>query len=728
MNGTKQELGRDAIIETIATSPTQGIQYDFDIQESAQSINEQPQYDSAFAQLLAYIDKDNIADELDSSMLSRIAAQCVLGYDIDKKTRDQWLKNYAGAIDLAKMVWQRKNTPWEGASNVKHPMIAQAAIQFNSRAMPNIIPESGGIVKGRVIGRDQNGQKASKASRISQHMSYQLGEQMIDWIEDTDKLLITLPIVGAAFKKTYYDAENGVPVSELVYAQNLVVNNDVPSLRRAPRISEVIWLYPNEVRERVLSGIWLDVNMSPEMIGKEEMERREESDASDEDAQKMFVEQHCWFDLDNDGYKEPYIVTFHYDTQQVVRIVARYEQQGILATPDGTVLRIKPIEYYTLYTFLPDPDGKLLGMGYGILFKSTTETVNTAINQLLDAATDQNAGGGFIDEKLKRGSGAGNKTFMEFSPGKYYWVKTQGTLNIRDSIFPRPTSQPSTVLFQLLEYLVEHSERTMSSTDVLQGQQSMANVPATTTMALIEQGLKVFGAVYKRIHKSLADEFRKVKRLNAIYLPDEEYYRVLDDEEATIARADYEDSSLDVVPVSDPNNINDAQVLLKAEAMLGLVGQGYNDEAIRKRYLEALRIPNVEELLEGGEPQPDPKVELESRKLELDERRFELEVMTAEVEARKTLAQAEQATASALKAIADAEAAEAGQQLDQYQAQLEGATQTVQRMKSIIERQMKLLSNTEGQQGQGQPTMEQPTMEQPTMEQPQNEQPIVSEQ
>jgi chaperonin GroES len=695
-------MERPIVSESPALETPGGLDFDFGMVDSEEENSPQEtMYGSDYERLIAYGGLINIAVELSDSVRSRIGQQCVLGYDIDKKTREDWLKTYQSAIDLAKMVWTRKNTPFEGASNVKHPMIIQAAIQFNSRAMPNIMPESGGIVRCRIVGRDPDGQKAAKAERVSQHMSFQLSEQIVDWEEGMDKALITLPIVGTVFKKTYEDTERGIPASELVYAQNLVVNNDAPSLKRAPRISEVLWLYPNEVRERVLAGTWLDVPLTQDVIGKEENERREETDQQDEDAQMMFVEQHCWYDLDGDGYKEPYIVTFHYDTQQVVRIVARYSPDNIRATADGRIMRIIPDEYYTMFTFMPDPDGKLLGMGFGILFKSTAETVNTAINQLLDAAHDQNAGGGFIDDKLKRGMGAGNKTFMEFSPGKYYYVKTQGTVSIRDSIFPRETSKPSQTLFSLIEFLIEHSERTMSSTEVLSGQQSMANVPATTTMALIEQGLKVFGAVYKRIHKSLAEEFAKIKRLNAMYLSDEEYYRVMDDQENMVARADYEDESMDIIPISDPNNINDAQLLLKAEAMLQLIGQGYNDDAIRRRYLEALRIPNVEELLEGGEPPVDPKVEIEAKKLELEERKFELDVMKAEVEARKTLAQAQEATATAIKAIADAEAAEAGAQIDQYQADLEGASQTVERMKAIIERQMALLEQQEQQAAGG---------------------------
>lgn len=673
-----------------------GVVYDFGYNDTTedQSTIEQKQYRTRYERLVAYAGMDNIADELSDERLTGIGQQCYDGYDIDKKTREQWEKDYSDAMDLAKMVWKRKSTPWEGASNVKHPMITQAAIQFNSRAMPNIIPESGEIVKCRIVGKDSAGNKAAKAQRISEHMSYQLSEVMTDWVSDMDKALITLPITGTVFKKTYQDTERGVPVSELVYAQNLVVSNDAPSIDRAPRASERLYLYPNEVKEKQLSGVWRDVKFTTEQVGRIEDERKEPSDPSDDDAQMLFIEQHCWYDLDGDGYKEPYIVTFHYDSRQVVRIVARYDVNGITPNAMGEIVRIKPVQYYTQYTFIPDPDGKLLGMGFGLLFKSTAETVNTSINQLLDAASDQNAGGGFMDDKLKRSIGVGGKNKLAWNIGEWVWMRGNGS-DLRQSIVPRPTSTPSPVLFQLLEWMVEHSERTMSSTEVLSGQQSMANVPATTTIALIEQGLKTFGAIYKRIHSSLADEFRKIKRLNSIYLEDVEYFRILDDEEHSVAREDYEDNTLDVVPVSDPNNINDAQLLLKAEALLGLVGRGFNDEAIKRRYLEALRIPNIDELMEGGQPPVDPKVEIEMKKLDLEERKFQLEVIQAEVEARRILAQAEQSVAMAIKSIADAEAAEQGQQIEQYKRDLESSTTTVDRMKAIIDRQMKIINSNQ---------------------------------
>jgi chaperonin GroES len=258
----------------------------------------------------------------------------------------------------------------------------------------------------------------------------------------------------------------------------------------------------------------------------------------------------------------------------------------------------------------------------------------------------------------------GATSSLKFKPGEWKMVGIQGD-DLRKGIVPLPVKEPSNVLFQLLGLMLEASDKLASQADVLTGEQPKGNVPATTTLALIEQGLKVFSGIYKRIHRSQKEEFKKIRRLNNLYLTDEQYQRVLDNPEGA-SKTDYDDMDLDIVPLSDSADTADVQRLVKAEALLAMRGTGLNDKEIDKRYLEALRIDDVDSVLnipEDEQPAPPPELLIEDAKLAQKDRELQIKMM-------ETRAKVIKLRADAIKAIASAEAEEAGQQIEYYKAQI----------------------------------------------------------
>ena len=617
--------------------------------------------------LNARLSSTNIAANLDEDVIDEIAQRVIRDYDIDEESRKEWLKRNETAMKLATLVLETKNWPWPNAANIKYPLLATACVQFSARAYPNII-QGTNIVKAKVTGEDSLGLKASRAMRISEHMSYQLTEEMEDWTEEMDDLLVALPIEGCEFKKTYFDRAAGHNVSEHVRPRDLVVNYRAKSLRRASRITHRIWLYPNEVIERVRNGIFLDIDLGYPTTIQEPSTDNESPPLNDEDAPHLFLEQHRWWDLDGDGYQEPYICTVHKDTGKLVRIVARWDYEGIKLNDKGQIAKITPVHYFTRYRFMPAPDGGFYCMGFGTLQGPINEVINTTINQLLDAGTRQNTGGGFIGKGVKLAKGGGGGV-IKFTPGEYKYINFSGD-DIRKNIIDLKIPEPSRVLYLLLGTMIDAGKELASVSEVLTGEQSGSNVPATTTLALIEQGLKVFSAIYVRVHRSLKREFRKLFRLNRLFLEDEVYFTVLDNPKA-IKRIDYEDTTLDVQPVSNPDEVSDFQRLMKAQVLAGFIGQGFNDNEIRKRFLEALRVPDIEKLLlpEDAQPPPDPKIVLESEKVALERDKFELEMVMARGKILKM-------RADTLAAIARAEAAEAGPQIEIYKAELASLEKT----------------------------------------------------
>ena len=550
-------------------------------------------------QLEAYHAMANIAEGLKQDILDRIASRVIEDFDTDLDSRSEWDRTMKDIMSYAKLTSEKKTYQGEPVSNVKYPIITTAAIQFAAKTYPEIIKGSD-VVKPKIIGEDPDGQKAARGKRVCEHMSYQLLHETVDWEEGVDQLLFTLPVVGCAFKKTYYDVNEQQNVSEMVFADDLVVSYYTKSLEKANRITHVIELTKNEIVERIRSKTFLDFDI--ETLGHPDAGDGKET--SDEDSPHTFLEQHRWWDIDEDGYQEPYIVTVHKATQKLVRIVARFELSGIKTNDKGEILRIEPVHYFTRFLFMPAIDGSFYGMAFGTLLNSINASANSALNQLLDAGAAANRPSGF----LGRGIQLGKSKSLTLDRGEWKAVQCTGD-DLRKNIVPAPTKEPSPTLFQLLGVLVEAGKELSGQTEIMGGQSPSSNIAFPTILALIEQGLQVYSGIQKRIYRSLYKEYQKIRRLNMLYLSDEKYSTVLDTPQA-IRKKDYNDADLDMIPVSDPTSITNMQRTMKAAALLELTGQGLNDDEIRKRYLEALQTEDIDAIFPEDQGL-DPMAELE---------------------------------------------------------------------------------------------------------------------
>lgn len=556
----------------------------------------------------------NLASHMDQSKLDRIGSTVCDEYRQDLSSRSEWEKRYEQALKLASQTTEIKTSPWKDAANVKFPLLTTACVQFSARAYPALIPGKN-IVNCRVTGFDDTGAKTRRADRISKHMSYQILEEMTEWEEDMDRMLIMLPITGTEFKKTYFDPNLGRNVSEHVLAKDLVINYWAKSLESASRKTHHLWYTPNEFKEKVNRDVFLDMDIGYAQTNSGNI--RSVSDLiqgvapppDDEDAPHLFLEQHRWLDLDDDGYKEPYIVTVHKDSEKVIRIAPRFDEDKVERNHNGKIISIVPVEYFTKYSFIPSLDGGFYDFGWGLLLGPINETVNTTVNQLLDAGTLSNLQGGFLSKGIRLRGGE-----SKFKPGEWKFVDSTGD-DLRKGVFALPVREPSQTLFQLLGMMVESGEKLSNLTDILMGQNPGQNQPATTTMAVIEQGLKVFTAVYKRLYRSLKKEYQKLYRLNRIFLREKEYFRVIDPNKNMMGEAlrmDYQGDETDVQPAADPNIVSEAQKISRAEALVASLHNGspINPLEVWKRYYEAIGVTDYESLLpqQLPPPPPDPKV------------------------------------------------------------------------------------------------------------------------
>ena len=355
------------------------------------------------------------------------------------------------------------------------------------------------------------------------------------------------------------------------------------------------------------------------------------------------AEQACWLDLDGDGYQEPYLITFDIASGELRRIVARFvpsgvkERAGNIYKKGGSVYEITPVPMFVKYPFIPSPDGGFYDLGLGTLLGPINESVNTSINQLHDAATMHNLGGGFYNRRAFGGRGGP----ITFRPNQWHPIDGAGD-DIRKNMLPLPTREPSTVLFQLLGLLLQYGERIVSATELQVGENIGQNTPAETARTMNTNGARVYNAIYKRTWRAERDEFCVQYELNRLFLPEDARFTDLTSGKSALIKSDdYSGSDIDISPEADPHIVSDEEAVRQATMLVQLAGAqpGYNKYQAHRRLLRAMKVSAPDEILpqpmekgQDGKPQPakdfppipNPKmmeVQVKMGKLELEKQK-----------------------------------------------------------------------------------------------------------
>lgn len=563
----------------------------------------------------------NLCHYFTDADLDKIGNHVNAAYERDVESRRGWVSRTEAAMDLAMQIQKDKNFPWAGCSNIKFPLVTIAALQFHARAYPTIV-NGRSVVQCRVLGADPQGLATERARRIGEHMSWQLLEQDESWEEEQDRALLNVPIVGTAFKKSYYDPSKGHNTSTLVLAKDLVLDYWAKSVDTCPTKTHRIPLYRNEIYERVRREQFLDCLDAPWYAQAAQVSSNNQTEGADnragyvrpdadEDTPFECLEQHCWLDLDDDGYAEPYIVTFEKSSTQVLRIVPRFDRwEDIEFNSKQQIVKINATEYFTKIPFIPSPDGGIMDIGFGVLLGPLNESVNSAINQLFDAGTISNTAGGFLGRGAKIRGGV-----YEFKPFSWNRVDATGD-DLRKSVFPLPVREPSAVMFNLLSLIIDYTGRISGATDMMVGENPGQNTPAETSRTMMEQGEKVYSAIFKRVWRSMKQEFKKLYVLNSIWLPEELTFGAA----TKIRREDYSGGAAGVVPVADPLISSEGARFAKAQMLKAAAAAsgGYDTDEVERRFLQALGVDQIEKVYPGTAnmppPPPDVKVQIQEMK------------------------------------------------------------------------------------------------------------------
>lgn len=639
------------------------------------------------------VESDNIAELLTKEELYDLAIECIHGLDKDRESMDARLAKTKKYYDLMDSDKKPKNRPYEKAANIQLPMMPTAVIQFQSRSLSEMI-KNGNVANYKIYGNDNGiynlegqmiyppGYKERRGRREAKYMNYQIMQKMKRWMQVREALHGQLPIVGWSFTKTYFDPIDKVNKTELCSWDRVIINNSSPSLEKAPRISEYIDLTVNDVKSRIRAGYFIEADSY-----------KFELDREDPDAIYLeFVEQHCWLDLDNDGILEPYTVWFHKHGTQVYGIKARYTEADIDYNKKGQIQSIRPsINTYILYTFIPSMDNTLLGIGYGDLLGDMNETINTAVSQLMNSANLSCAQGGWAAKGLRMPKGENLIKLNE-------WISVSSVdgTTLKDNLVPFNFKEPSQVLFQLIQYLVEASKDLTSTTDVITGTQDATNVSPNVVLELQKQSLMVYTAAQRRIFRSFGEELQILRKLIAEHLNIEEYFEIVDPTPEELGEMiqngelqDFNMRYVDIVPVVDVNESSAQQDLIKAQvlAQLGLqfassAPGSVNPSAIFENLATKLE---VEEPSAFVPPPPSPdKPDPAAIKIQLDQANFDTQ-MKIKAEDLRIKDEANKAKialqeAQRIKTLKDADVNVDKAQLDVFKAAIDNKQKDKDRM------------------------------------------------
>ena len=545
----------------------------------------------------------NLAEDMDNGDLGALSSDLMEQYDANDASRKDWQETYSKGLELLGFTYEERSEPFRGATGVTHPLLAEAATQFQAQAFNELLPP-GGPVRTQIMGSATR-EKEAQARRVKDFMNYYITNVMEEYTPEFDQMLFYLPLAGSTFKKVYYDETLGRAISTFVPAENLVVPYETSSLETAPVITHIVPMTANDLRKKQVSGFYLDVPVSPAQepadTVKTEINKIQGMQPSYVDYDCNLLEFHVDLDLpgyedkdedgEDTGIKLPYIVTLSEDNGQILAIRRNYDADD--------ESRAK-IQYFVHYKFLPGLG--FYGLGLIHTIGGLSRTATAALRQLIDAGTLANLPAGFKARGLRIAEDS-----EPLQPGEFRDVDAPGGA-IRDGLLPLPFKGPDGTLFNLLGFVVDAGRRFATITDLKVGDGNQ-NAPVGSTVAMLEQGTRVMSAVHKRLHYAMKTEFKLLASVIHDFLPQEYPYSV-SGVEPTVLAQDFDDR-IDVIPVSNPNIFSQAQRIALAQSQLQLAMQApqlHNTHEAFRRMYDALGVADVDAILKGPpEQEPQPK-------------------------------------------------------------------------------------------------------------------------
>ncbi len=532
----------------------------------------------------------NLAEFMDDSALQSIASDLVDLVDADINSRKDWVDSFVKGLEVLGMKYEERTEPWSGACGVYSTLLTEAAIRFQAEMITETFPAQG-PVKTQIMGAIDK-MKEEAADRVREDMNYKLTDEMIEYRPEHERMLYSLGLTGAAFKKVYYDPAMGRQVAIFLPAEDIVMPYGASNIYNSERVTHVMRKTKNEVKKLQVAGFYTDVDLGDPVRIFTDVEKKkaeEQGYSLTDDERFQLLEIHADYDLpgfeSEDGIALPYVITVERGTNQVLSVRRNWEE--------GDKRKLKR-QHFVQYTYIPGFGA--YGLGLIHLIGGYARAGTSLIRQLVDAGSLSNLPGGLKSRGLRI---KGDDT--PIAPGEFRDVDVpSGT--VRDNIMPLPYKEPSQTLLQLLNQITEEGRRLGAISDMKISDMS-AQAPVGTTLALLERTLKTMSAVQARVHASLRMEFKLLKAIIRDFAPLEYTYDPTGADRSA-KQADYD--MVEVIPVSDPNAATMAQRIMQYQAAIQLAQgapQIYDLPKLHRQMLEVLGIKNAEELIPGDDDQ-----------------------------------------------------------------------------------------------------------------------------
>jgi len=527
---------------------------------------------------------DNLAEYMDDSELQKIASDLIEMVDTDVNSRKDWVEMYVKGLDVLGMKYEERTEPWLGACGVFSTVLTEAAVRFQSETIIETFPAQG-PVKTEIIGAIDK-LKEEAAERVKDDMNYRLTEGMPEYRPEHERLLYSLGLAGAAFKKVYYDPSLGRQASIFIPAEDVIIPYGASSAMTSERVTHIMRKTKNDIRKLQVSGFYIDKELGEPLQFYTDVEKKKAEDQGynlNDDDRYQIYEIHVDYDLpgyeDEDGIALPYVITLERGTTEILSIRRNWDED------DKHKLKR---QHFVQYTYVPGFGA--YGLGLIHLIGGYARAGTSIIRQLVDAGTLSNLPGGLKTRGLRI---KGDDTPIQ--PGEFRDVDVPSG-SVKENIMALPYKEPSQVLLALLNQITDEGRRLGSIADMNISDMS-ANSPVGTTLALLERQLKTMSAVQARVHYSMKQEFKLLKEIIRDYMPEDyDYTPVFGTPQAK--RADYD--MVDVIPVSDPNSATMAQRIMQYQAVIQLAQgapQIYNLPLLHRQMIEVLGVKNADKLV-----------------------------------------------------------------------------------------------------------------------------------
>jgi hypothetical protein len=533
----------------------------------------------------------NLAETINVYDLGTLAMRYVKLIDNDRQARSKRDKQYEEGLRRTGMGDDAPGgAQFQGASRVVHPMMAEACVDFASRAIKEMFPPDG-PAKTKILG-DITDEKTEVAERKRDYINWQLTEQIEEFRDEQEQLLTQLPLGGSQFMKMWYDEKKRRPCAEFVAIDNILLPFAAANFYTAQRVTEQQDITEYEYEQRVARGLYRDIDLiratsEPEQTRSEKANAKIEGKKyeENEDGLRRVYHIYTWLELDDDnrtkGEAAPYIMMIDELESKVLGLYRNWEEG------DETLTKL---DWLVEFKFIPWRGAYAIGLPH--LIGGLAAATTGALRALMDTAHITNSA---TMLKLKGAKISGQSDEIEITQV----TEIEGGIgvdDVRKIAMPLPFNPPSPVLFQLLGWLTEAAKGVVTTAE-----EKIANagnnMPVGTAQALIEQGAVVFSSIHSRLHDSQRRVLHVLGRINRWHLDEQRRGDIV--AELPVKREDFKRNS-DIVPVSDPHIFSETQRISQMQSVMQLSAQFpaiFDQRAVVSRMLKQLKVPNVNELM-----------------------------------------------------------------------------------------------------------------------------------